>query len=339
MPTKEPTKYGKRTGKKITVNPFEHPVEGVKLGKGEGVTLSKLGKGEGVKLGYLGLIEGLKEFATIDTGIVREHELGEARQLAVQLTERLQALEQRLEPSMHPGSSLGLLQSALEGLIDRVSTMGQRYDSSEALLYEWLAAESHNIQDTARLSRVLGARLYLDTDDEHTINEAYKAFRGFAQSLGFETVSEHASERGSWFKRFFVKSKEALSKKEVQERLKKGEHALQLKIIGKAQAEIDLVRAQAAAVLLDSIQDVPNASCQLGSIIVAKGINADGQPVVAMRTLTTEEMMDLEENSDRLKSPAVLIKRLEEGNGAAGESKVLPEPKKKIDKEASTAVG
>lgn len=117
-------------------------------------------------------------------------------------------------------------------------------------------------------------------------------------------------EFGSWFGRFFARTMEFLSQKEVEEDLKLAEHALNRKYIGREQAEIDKTQAEAAATLLNALKDTGNSAVQIGSLLLLRYRDGGGDIQTVIRTLTIREMMFLEQNQDALKEPRSLLQLL-----------------------------
>jgi len=100
-----------------------------------------------------------------------------------------------------------------------------------------------------------------------------------------------------------------LSQPEVIERLQKIERAIELKAIDKPQADVDEKQASAIAKLINCLDKVPNAAIQAGSVLVVKLTTPKG-PVIQARTLSQEEMVELENNQLLLQDPAKVLGKL-----------------------------
>jgi hypothetical protein len=184
------------------------------------------------------------------------------------------------------------------------------------LLDGYLFALSFGLEpDKLPLQRVLPARIYISKVLDHgfrysPIRPIVEAFENLLAAFGLERDVSLPPEFGSWFGRFFVRTKEFLSKKEVEERLKLAEHALNRRYIGREQAEIDKVQAEAAATLLNALKDTGNSAVQIGSLLLLRYRDAVGDIQTVIRTLTPREMMFLEQNQDALKEPRSLLQLL-----------------------------
>ena len=106
------------------------------------------------------------------------------------------------------------------------------------------------------------------------------------------------------------------------EELRSEVNKLQLKGIGRPQAEGDHIQASAIARLVGALDKVPNAAIQAGSVLVVKLTTPNG-PVIQARTLTQEEMVALENNQLLLQDPAKVLGRL---SAACTSSRGLPPP-------------
>lgn len=153
--------------------------------------------------------------------------------------------------------------------------------------------------------------IYLDTNDPELANEIYGKFNKFLDTLGFEVEDESEAIQGSWIKRVIYKLKKAFQSEQVQERIKKGEHALELITIKKTQSEIDRNQVEAAASLIQSLEKVDSAAFKIGSLILIKVTDENRKTKVVSRTLTTNELMILEKNIDLLNKPMELLNLLE----------------------------
>jgi len=133
-------------------------------------------------------------------------------------------------------------------------------------------------------------------------------------------ADEFPEIRGSWFKKWFARSKEVLSQPEVIERLEKIERAVELKAIDKPQADVDDKQAGAIAKLIKCLDKVPNAAVQAGSVLVVK-LTTNNVPMIQARTLSQHEMIELENNQLLLQNPAEVLGKL---NAACANARKLP---------------
>jgi S-adenosylmethionine/arginine decarboxylase-like enzyme len=94
------------------------------------------------------------------------------------------------------------------------------------------------------------------------------------------------------FSRWRARAEGGLETTELQRRLATVERALELRIHDRAQAEVDHIASQAAAVLLDSLAEVTSACLTVGSLVIVK-FDKGGSSVVLAHTLSPAEMLAL----------------------------------------------
>jgi hypothetical protein len=150
---------------------------------------------------------------------------------------------------------------------------------------------------------------YLDTDDEAASVRVFNAIDSFVGELGYGKPNVVALERGSFFRKAFAAIRRGLNSRQLRDRLAEGERALQLAIVEDRQAEVDLKKAQAASELINSLQDVPNACIQMGSLLLVKSETPNGQAILA-RTLSKSEMRALEKYPELQKNPEKIMEAL-----------------------------
>lgn len=215
----------------------------------------------------------------------------------------------------------------------RLSQLERKFERLEATvgenqvgLHQFLSLAAMGAPiDEVPLLRIVPMRVYLKHEDEQLQEELAKAVVGFAASFGIDIADDLPAVKGSWFKRWFGRTREALKEPEVRERLEKGERALELHALQKPQAVIDKDQAEGAAALITALEKTDAAVCQVGSILILK---ANGG--VVARTLTQKELIHLEKHPELLKAPDEILAAL---SAAAGESKPaqvasLPPPAK-----------
>ena len=108
----------------------------------------------------------------------------------------------------------------------------------------------------------------------------------------------------------FGKSKKVLSDKEVIERLKKVERAVELKVLDKPQAEVDGDIVSNVKTLLVASKGIDVLIVHLGSLILVKYPNEDNKTVVITRNLSQDEMIKIKENLDDPDSYQVCISEI-----------------------------
>lgn len=120
--------------------------------------------------------------------------------------------------------------------------------------------------------------------------------------FGLSVVAEEPVERASWFQRIWVRASNSAA---LKERLRKLEQAVELEHLGKARAEIDQAKAQAAAALLEAIRTQDNAVVRIGSLIAIKA-----QGDLAVWTVSELEAADMERHSALLRDPVSALEYL-----------------------------
>lgn len=165
-------------------------------------------------------------------------------------------------------------------------------------------------QDETRFRRIVPLRAYLDIDDRGLMSETAAAITEVIDMLGFGLADDFPAVYGSWYKRWFAKSRDALSRPEVVERLEKLERAIELKYVENPQSDVDGKQAGAIAKLVKCLEKTPNAALQAGSVLVVK-ITTPSGPMIQARSLSQQELTELENNQQFLQEPATILKKLE----------------------------
>ncbi|MFT8719686.1 hypothetical protein [Acetobacter sp.] len=204
------------------------------------------------------------------------------------------------------------LSGRLNDVVQTVGSLEKDQKTLSANTHAWLAAQSLGIDTSEmRLSRFVPLRVYLSDTPGSAVEDTSRAINDLLEAYDFEVTDDFPPIHGSWFKRWFAKSKDVLTQPEVVEQLQKVERAVELKGLDLPQAEIDAKKADAVAKLMDSVKDVPNAAIQVGSILLIK-INTPAGPRIQVRTLTQSELILLENNQKLLASPENIMERLSE---------------------------
>jgi hypothetical protein len=76
-----------------------------------------------------------------------------------------------------------------------------------------------------------------------------------------------------------------------------------IELVGRARAETDAIKAASAVNLIASLAGIPNAVVRVGGLLVIKQTDADGNPAVLTRELSTREIRALELNPGIQKDP------------------------------------
>jgi len=180
--------------------------------------------------------------------------------------------------------------------------------SSELHNYFWLS--SSNVDFSAsKMKRYIPARIYISdpVPSSEMLSVIKDSLSKFVHSLGFDLNDDLPDETGSWFKKFFFKTKDALTQDEVLERVKDAEEALKIKHLKKPQAEANKAQAEATSALIQALKDTPAACVQVGSLLLVKAPNNKGDSGIFVRTLTPFELKELEENQSILGKPEQIL--------------------------------
>ncbi len=177
--------------------------------------------------------------------------------------------------------------------------------------YLWLLGAGVDLAKV-KLNRYIPVRIYLSdpVPDKDVLDKLSTSIALLLEEEGFEKSDEFPEESGSWWKRFVFITKNAVTNKEVTDRIKKAERATEIAILDKPQAEANLCQSQAASALISSLSDTENACVQAGSLLVVKATNSNGATIV-VRTLTPMELKHLEENQAVLRKPEEILDTLQ----------------------------
>lgn len=227
--------------------------------------------------------------------------------------ERLQDRRRQAQPES--------LLRQVEQLRREINALESKTDSLQVDTHSLLAIQALGLpENRVQSTRYVPVRAYIDQTPEGAINALSAAIGDVLAAYGFTVADEFPEIRGSWFKKWFAKSKDVLSQPEVIELLEKIERAVELKAIDKPQADVDDKQAGAIAKLIKCLENVPNAAVQAGSVLVVKLTTSNG-PIIQARTLSQEEMIELENNQLLLQHPAEVLSKL---NAACANAKKLP---------------
>lgn len=216
------------------------------------------------------------------------------------------------------------LLSQVAQLQHEIRTLKAATESVQIEMHSLLAIQALGLpSELVQSTRFVPVRAYIDETPDGAINAISNAISEVLIAYGFTVADEFPEIKGSWFKKWFAKSKEVLSQPEVIERLEKIERAVELKAIDKPQADVDEKQAGAIAKLIKSLEKVPNAAVQAGSVLVVKLTTPKGA-VIQARTLSQEEMVELENNQLLLQDPSDVLCKL---TAACNSSRKIPPPK------------
>lgn len=182
-----------------------------------------------------------------------------------------------------------------------------RLRNLEHVVGEWISRQSLGIDTaTVPLPRLLSVRIHLTSPPESE-RAFLNALQQFVNTMGFALFIEYYPELGSWLKRLFLKTREFLTQDEVRERAALGEKALEVALLGKAQAEMDLNRAQGAAAILAALKPDEDAAVQIGTILLVRYTDEEGKTQTRVQTLTQRELLHLEKHQELFDRPRELL--------------------------------
>jgi len=261
-------------------------------------------------------------------------------------TERRHRFDQRLssveEQSLKVISSIENVQARFE---EQVATLRASFSASHESITAQVVStqESHSelkedvhgylvLQSlgvdlsTVPLPRFVPIRVYLSEADAKRTRSVSNAIRHLLDVYGFTVSDDFPEESGSWWKKWFAKTRDVATQPEVIERLKKIERAVELQGLHKPQSEINKNEAEAVAALLKAVENVPTAAIQAGSILLIKTNNPHTGPCIQVRSLTLRELTHLERNQKLLASPHDILVKLTELNQEDHDLIPLPPP-------------
>ena len=209
------------------------------------------------------------------------------------------------------------LQSELKALTDKTDRV--QVETHSLLAIQALGLPTERVQSV----RFVSVRVYIDETPDGAIAAISAALSEVLNAYGFDVADEFPEIKGSWFKKWFAKSMEALSQPEVLQRLEKIERAVTIKAINKPQADVDEKQAGAIGKLIKALEKVPNAAVQAGSVLVVKLTTPKGA-IIQARTLSQEEMVELENNQLLLQEPSEVLSKL---TAARHNARKMPPPK------------
>lgn len=223
------------------------------------------------------------------------------KELSVRLD---QALSYNNEDSL--ASRVQTIASELRRLSDETGEM--RQETHEKFVVDTMGLDHSKVAQ----KRFAPVRVYISEDSPKLVEIVEKATKEYTDALGFTPASEYPAEKGSWFKRWIAKSKDALTSEQAEEAFKKGKRSIELTTLDKKRAEVNRENAQAAGDFIRAIENVPNAVAQFGSLLIIKTTTPDGGCSVMTRVLSEKEMEFIENNQDIMKDATRVLDRLAE---------------------------
>lgn len=153
--------------------------------------------------------------------------------------------------------------------------------------------------------RSVPVTIYLADGDEH--QAVQQALVDLLNEYDFDVVDSLPPVRGSWYRAFVARTKDAVTSPGLKERARKVERGVELHLLQKQQAEIDSMQGDTVANLLTALAGTSDALIQIGSVLLVK---VGGVP--AVRNLTQQELIHLERNPQLLKTPHAILEALQD---------------------------
>jgi hypothetical protein len=176
----------------------------------------------------------------------------------------------------------------LRSLSQEVSHL--RSDNVELLT---IANESDDLAST-KFRRPLQVSLYTSIDESAETEALQEAVKQLMATIGFDLVYEAPALAGSWIKDLWFRTKDELSKPELQDRVGKvagkAERALEIKYVDAPQANVDVESSKAVLHLVKALDKVPNGIVCIGSLFILKTTTSGGESRLAVLQLSQEEM-------------------------------------------------
>ena len=167
------------------------------------------------------------------------------------------------------------------------------------------------------MQRFIPVRLFLadPLPEERDLDLLVHSIQRLGETFGFAMAEEFPPESGSWWKRFILKTKDVLTHRELTSRLKKAEKAVESAYLDKPQAEANHHQADAAASVIASLQNTPNACVQVGTLLVVKATDENGYSGVFATTLSVSDIKRLESDRSVLRQPQRVFQWLTANEG------------------------
>jgi hypothetical protein len=160
------------------------------------------------------------------------------------------------------------------------------------------------------IRQMIPVHIYINEDDPNRIYTIYQSVLDFLEVLGFETTIDFEARKGSWLKDWISTSKKAMTSKEVTDRLKEAEYAVEVNTILKPQSEVEKNQSEALLNILKSLEGTHHGVIRIGSLLVVKVTSKDGEVNVQVRTLNILELHTLNRHPELLNQPQHILSEL-----------------------------
>jgi len=217
-----------------------------------------------------------------------------------------------------------LRQATKSDISTLISPWKEAQDSTQKELHAFLAVQSLGIEPGGvSLHRFVPVRLYLSSADDEQIWEVTEAINSFVSAFGFDVSDEFPAEEGSWWKRWYIRTKETITRSKLSAILKDIEQALRLRFIDGPQSEVDNRYAQVVESLAKATENSKDVMAQVGPVLYVKEEDPQGESHVRILHLNRRQLTSLERNPNELRSykkTVAKLSHLDKGN----DSRILP---------------
>lgn len=259
-----------------------------------------------------------RELAAIELRVLTDVLGADARE---RLLARVAATGVHTEPGTEPSddtlswwSALSAEQTSLLSEPTQVHMLLEHTPSSDRAIRELdevyrrnIAGERCLVQAFPEPVHSLPVSIYLSHDTGS--GEVEAAVVDLLDVLDVDITTSRPPVIGSWLGLRLGRFRRSLASEEAREILARAERAIEARVVGLPQAEIDSKLADAAAKLITALENQPDAFVQLGSLFVLK---INGMPIV--RNLSPREMSFLVRHQTTLTAPEEILRILELAN-------------------------
>jgi len=177
-----------------------------------------------------------------------------------------------------------------------------------------MASMTEQLPDpSVAVNRIFPITVYLDGHDAESVKKVQAAIRQVIAEADWDLAFEGDGIPGSWFGRFFARSKEALTSEQTKAELRRIERALEIQALHLPQSQIDAAQSDGVAKLITALANTSDALILIGSVLLIK---VDG--VLTVRNLTQVELAYIEHNKNLYKSPKDMLEELTRITPSAG---------------------
>lgn len=183
----------------------------------------------------------------------------------------------------------------------------ERVKVAQAETTDWVEALAKGKNtDDLELVRHTPVRIYLADGSFRSVGRVTNAVEQLVQALDARVTREGKPVKGSWFQDLVIRFKSPKTKKAMEETSERLKHAFEAHAYYKVQSEIDGAQAQAVAQLVTALRGEKSAAIQVGSLLVIKTTDEQGEHINA-KSLSYDEMMFIQRNQAILKDPSRTI--------------------------------